>query len=108
MVHCSLDYEFVSFLLFWLTFSTLHRCDEIHLDGSRRPALEDRGTYSHAQKMRAAMTYAFGRLYGLGSLPWHENESLGRMIGNPSVSNIVSSYMVSLRRRKVSVTDYIQ
>jgi hypothetical protein len=52
--------------------------------------------------MRAAVTYAFGRLHGLGSLPWHASESTGRMVGNPSVSNEVSSYMVSLRRRKVS------
>jgi hypothetical protein len=47
------------------------------------------------------MTYAFGRIHGLGSLPWHESESTGRMVGNPSVSNTVSSYMISLRRRKV-------
>ena len=47
------------------------------------------------------MTYAFGRLHGLGTLPWHLNEVTGAMMGNPSVSDIVSSYMVSLRRRKV-------
>jgi hypothetical protein len=51
--------------------------------------------------MRAAMTYAFGRLYGLGTLPWHQSEVTGAMVGNPSVSDTVSSYMVSLRRRKV-------
>ena len=50
--------------------------------------------------MRAAMTYAFGRLHGLGSTPWHASESSGVMFGNPSVSNVVSSYMVGLRRRK--------
>ncbi|KAK6997291.1 hypothetical protein R3P38DRAFT_2563764 [Favolaschia claudopus] len=43
------------------------------------------------------MTYAFGRLNGLGSLPWHESES----VGNPSVSETVATYMTSLRRRKV-------
>jgi hypothetical protein len=80
----------------------LHRCDEIQLDGSKRPVSEERGTYSHAQKMRAAMTYAFGRLHGLGSLSWHKNEMTEGMMGNPSVSNEVSSFMVSLRRRKVS------
>jgi hypothetical protein len=58
-------------------------------------------TYAHAQKMRAAMTYAFGRLHGLGTLPWHQSETTGQMVGNPSVSDTVSSYMVSLRRRKV-------
>jgi hypothetical protein len=48
------------------------------------------------------MTYAFGRLQGLGNLPWHESElHSGQMLGNPSVSVEVSSYMCSLRRRKV-------
>ena len=51
--------------------------------------------------MRASMTYAFGRLHGLGTLPWHQSEVTGAMVGNPSVSDTVSSYMVSLRRRKV-------
>ena len=51
--------------------------------------------------MRASMTYAFGRIHGLGSLPWHKNETTGKMVGNPSVSQTVSSYMLSLRRRKV-------
>ncbi|KAJ7838616.1 DNA breaking-rejoining enzyme [Mycena olivaceomarginata] len=50
--------------------------------------------------MRAAMTYAFGRLLGLGSLPWHQSESTGKMVGNPSVSETVATYMTSLRRRK--------
>jgi len=45
------------------------------------------------------MTYAFGRLHGLGTLPWHQSEVTGAMVGNPSVSD--TSYMVSLRRRKV-------
>ena len=47
------------------------------------------------------MTYAFGRLHGLGTLPWHQSEIMGTMVGNPSISDTVSSYMVSLRRRKV-------
>jgi hypothetical protein len=47
------------------------------------------------------MTYTFGRLHGLGTLPWHQSEVTGAMVGNPSVSDTVSSYMVSLRRRKV-------
>jgi len=47
------------------------------------------------------MTYGFGRLHGLGTLPWHKSEITGQMVGNPSVSDTVSSYMVSLRGRKV-------
>ncbi|KAJ7795520.1 DNA breaking-rejoining enzyme [Mycena olivaceomarginata] len=67
-----------------------------------KPPTQVRDSYNHVQKMRAAMTYGFGRLCGLvGSLPWHESESTGKMVGNPSVSETVATYMTSLRRRKV-------
>jgi hypothetical protein len=62
---------------------------------------EKRGTYSTTQKMRAAITYMFGCVLGLGILPWHESELIGEMKGNPSVSQTLSSYMVSLHWRKV-------
>ncbi|KAG2032395.1 DNA breaking-rejoining enzyme [Suillus americanus] len=63
---------------------------------------KDRGTYGHAQKMRASMTYAFGKLCGLGNMHWHEsNAGDGTMVGNPSISVEVSLFMCSLRRRKV-------
>ncbi len=77
------------------------RCDEINLNGSQKPHEEERASYSHAQKMRASMTYAFGRVLELGALPWHQNEMTGRWVGNPSVSDTVSTFMLSLRRRKV-------
>lgn len=54
--------------------------------------------------MRAAMTYAFGRLHGLGDMPWHRSEVTNEMLGNPSVSTLVSSYMCALRRRKVRLS----
>ncbi|KAF8209886.1 hypothetical protein K438DRAFT_1477462, partial [Mycena galopus ATCC 62051] len=76
-------------------------CDERDFDGTLKPSTQVRDSYNHAQKMRAAMTYAFGRLYSLGSLPWHESEASGKMVGNPSVSETVATYMTSLRRRKV-------
>ena len=76
-----------------------HRCDEVNLDGSKRPSTDVRATYGHAQKMRASMTYAFGRIHGLGSMHWQH--SADGMIGNPSVSEEVSRYMLSLRQRKV-------
>ncbi|KXN82459.1 hypothetical protein AN958_02535, partial [Leucoagaricus sp. SymC.cos] len=58
-------------------------------------------THSHGQKMRAAMTYAFGRLGGPnGSMHWYKN-AFGEWEGNPSMSTIVSTYMLSLKRRKV-------
>ncbi|KAI6137807.1 DNA breaking-rejoining enzyme [Pisolithus tinctorius] len=79
------------------------RCDSIMLKGTSKPPSEERGTYGHVQKMRAAMTYAFGRLHGLGDMPWHQSEVPGNstMLGNPSMSVQVSSYMCALQRRKV-------
>ncbi|KAG1883681.1 DNA breaking-rejoining enzyme, partial [Suillus subluteus] len=77
-------------------------CDSLNIDGTTKPSTQDRGTYGHAQKMRASMTYAFGRLNGLGNMPWHESDAGGGlMVGNPSISVEVSSYMCSLHRRKV-------
>ncbi|KAG2748106.1 hypothetical protein P692DRAFT_20735446, partial [Suillus brevipes Sb2] len=79
-----------------------HSYDLINIDGMLKPATKERRSYSHAQKMRAAATYAFGRLQGLGTIPWHESElQKGQMLGNPSVSIEVSGYMYSLRCRKV-------
>lgn len=54
--------------------------------------------------MRASMTYLFGRILGLGSRPWQRSEVTGKMTGNPSISEQVSSYMMSLRTRKVQTS----
>ncbi|KAF8417535.1 hypothetical protein L210DRAFT_3660271 [Boletus edulis BED1] len=52
--------------------------------------------------MRAAISHKFGRDYGLGTQQWMEHPTIpGKWIGNPSLSVVVSQYMVSLRRRKV-------
>lgn len=54
--------------------------------------------------MRASMTYIFGRTYGIGKTAWQSaisNSGETVTSGNPSVSEKVSTYMVSLRRRKV-------
>ncbi|KAJ7107691.1 DNA breaking-rejoining enzyme, partial [Mycena epipterygia] len=76
-------------------------CDDIMLDGKPKDPSISRDSYSHAQKMRAAATYGFGRLNGLGSVAWQKSEVSGKMTGNPSVSEAVARYMVSLRKRKV-------
>ena len=79
-----------------------HRCDELRLeDGSRRPHDDRCATYGTAQKMRASMTYVFGRICHLGNVPWQRHPLDGSMVGNPSVSEMVSRYMLSLHRRKV-------
>ena len=50
------------------------------------------------------MTYAFGRIYGIGSQAWQRSTNANgevTKIGNPSISEEVSRYLLSLRRRKV-------
>ncbi|KAH7904261.1 DNA breaking-rejoining enzyme [Hygrophoropsis aurantiaca] len=84
----------------FITAWIMNSCDEIKLDGSLKPKSEYRDSYGHAQKMRAAMTYAFGKIEGLGQMAWQESAP-GVWSGNPSVSVAVSGYMCSLRRRKV-------
>jgi hypothetical protein len=54
--------------------------------------------------MRASMTHIFGRDFELGSTPWVKNRQTGHAFGNPSVSEKVATYMVSLRNRKVSIS----
>src|SRR6266446_5477661 len=101
-LHHKLDHARVGLLTF-IRFLVLMapRCDEISLDGNRKPAGVVRSKYTHAQKMRASMTHVFGRDFGLGSERWQKSEWTGRMAGNPSVSTQLASYMVSLRNRKV-------
>jgi hypothetical protein len=72
------------------------------LDGTEKDPDEVRNGYNHAQKMRAAATFGFGRILGKGRTPWTVSKITGEMVGNPSVSEMVSCYMVSLRRCKVS------
>ncbi|KAG7085513.1 hypothetical protein E1B28_003073 [Marasmius oreades] len=43
----------------------LSDCDSYNLDGSVKPPNEERSTYAHAQKMRAAATFGFGHIHGL-------------------------------------------
>ncbi|RPD70261.1 hypothetical protein L226DRAFT_547851 [Lentinus tigrinus ALCF2SS1-7] len=52
--------------------------------------------------MRAAITHVYGRDFGLGTQFWLEDPLFpGKFRGNPSLSTTVSTYMISLRRRKV-------
>jgi hypothetical protein len=97
---------------FWMSTSSnisfylrliFYRCDEITLDGSKKTSNMQSSSYSHAMKMRAAMTYGFGRVRSCGNTPWRLNDC-GQWRGNPSISLSVSRYMISLRRRKVIVS----
>jgi len=53
--------------------------------------------------MRAAMTYAFSHIHGLGMLAWHSDAFTQQMAGNPSMANAITSYMLSLKNRKASL-----
>ncbi|KAI1782501.1 hypothetical protein LXA43DRAFT_1103924 [Ganoderma leucocontextum] len=77
----------------------LQAADNVNPDGTHKPWSEKRVSYSYAMRMRAALTYKFGRLSTRGNLEWTMGED-GKWKGNPSLSLQVSRYMVSLRRRK--------
>ena len=85
-----------------LTTQAWRRCDELANDGSKKPQTQMRNSYGHAMRMRAAMTYGFGRFNSRGTIPWRISDN-GQWQGNPSISPQVSRYMVSLRKRKVCV-----
>ncbi|KAJ3551648.1 hypothetical protein NP233_g13041 [Leucocoprinus birnbaumii] len=80
-------------------------CDTVKYDRSgsyiERPSTEVRLSYTHAMKMRAAATYGFGRVHQLGDAAWRHSPISDTWEGNPSLASLVSTYMVSLRRRKV-------
>ncbi|KAI0735528.1 hypothetical protein C8Q76DRAFT_765954 [Earliella scabrosa] len=59
--------------------------------------------------MRAAISHKFGRDFKLGTQNWLENPLIpGKYHGNPSLSVVVSQYMVSLRRRKTRAGEVIR
>ncbi|KAF9031578.1 hypothetical protein BJ165DRAFT_1358231, partial [Panaeolus papilionaceus] len=87
-------------------------CDTVDIDNKPYNPNVVRSSYSHAQKMRACMTYTFGRIYRLGKQAWQERhlrlsdgDTTVLSSGNPLVSELVSCYMLSLHRRKVQKGD---
>lgn len=84
----------------------LRRCDDTYIDGTPKPKDVTRGSYSHAEKIRAMARYGFKKVLRTGEVPWHQIEGsnglTGQWVGNPAISEIVSTYMVSLHRRKVN------
>ena len=57
-------------------------------------------SFSHALKMRAAISYHYAQDEERGSEKWHRDHH-GTWLGNPALSHIVSRYMISLQRWKV-------
>ncbi|KAJ7740061.1 hypothetical protein DFH07DRAFT_965548 [Mycena maculata] len=85
----------------WICAWIMHSCDTVQIDGTQRPATEIRLSFSNAQKMRAAASWNFGQINDQGNVRWQKNDVTQKWGGNPSVSRLVSQYMVSLKRRKV-------
>ena len=72
--------------------------------GRRKRGGAKKGTansWSHAQKMRSSVSHFFAIDQERGSRPFTERED-GSWTGNPSLSDFVSQYMKSLKRRKAS------
>ncbi|KAJ6598544.1 hypothetical protein B0H10DRAFT_2324218 [Mycena sp. CBHHK59/15] len=58
--------------------------------------------------MRAAMSHKFSREYELGTQVWQANPLIpGQFYGNPSISTVISQYMISLRRNKVRAGEVV-
>ena len=53
-------------------------------------------TFSHALKMRAAISYHYAEEEGRGSEKWHQDYQ-GMWLGNLALSYTVSRYMISLQ-----------
>jgi hypothetical protein len=60
----------------------------------------ERCSFSHALKMRAAISYHYAQEEGTGLEKWHQDRE-GTWRANPALSHGVSCYMLSLHRRKV-------
>nr|GAT49007.1 predicted protein [Mycena chlorophos] len=89
-----------TFIVAWIMNRKV--CDEKGLDGLVKDASIERGSFSHAQKMRAALTYGFGRFGRRGQGGWKQES--GTWVGNPSVSDLVGWYMKSLRKAKENLS----
>ncbi|KAK0499900.1 hypothetical protein EDD18DRAFT_1069416, partial [Armillaria luteobubalina] len=70
-------------------------CDSVDMHDIPKAPGEVRSSWSHAQKLRAGITWGFRTTGRRGTECWSDQAT-----GNPSVSDLVSSYMVSLRRRE--------
>ncbi|KAK0188366.1 DNA breaking-rejoining enzyme [Armillaria mellea] len=72
-------------------------CDNVDMHGVSKAPSEPQKLYSYAQKLHASTTYGFCK-GGRGKVPW----DWATASGNPSISDVVSSYMLGLWKRKVA------
>ncbi|KAJ7721541.1 hypothetical protein DFH07DRAFT_972230 [Mycena maculata] len=90
-------HETSSFICAWIGAS----CDTQNLYGKTKNVGDIRLAFTSAQKMRAAMTWTFNQFPGMAKVSWHQSEVTGNFVGNPSISDVVSKYMMAVKRRKV-------
>lgn len=96
-----MDKYSIVFLHLWHPCSWSYRADEYNVKTGARKKTKP-ASYSTAQKMRASISHQWSRVFGVGMTAWGEHPNIpGAHIGNPSMSILVSQYMISLRRRKV-------
>ncbi|KAJ7603609.1 DNA breaking-rejoining enzyme, partial [Mycena polygramma] len=77
-------------------------CDVIDLEGQPIPEGKAIATKGTAETIRAALLYKFGTVQGLGRTPWRAKPLQPTQFeGNPVFSDIVSDFIISLKRRKV-------
>ncbi|KAJ7226358.1 hypothetical protein B0H12DRAFT_1030497 [Mycena haematopus] len=98
------------FLYLWIRANNykILSADTLDAEGNPKPPNIQTHKYATAQKMRAAVSYCLTRNKNCSTARWHESEvNPGVMLGNPSLSEIVSSYMVALKRRKVQAREIV-
>ncbi|KAG2056062.1 hypothetical protein BDR06DRAFT_970496 [Suillus hirtellus] len=93
----------------WIALWIMDKCNENDIcTGKPKPLTVLYATYNNTQKMQAAISHKFEPDYGLGTQPWMENPAYpGRFIGNPSLSVVVSQYIISLQHCKVHADETV-
>lgn len=69
-------------------------------NSSKRMRKGKPATYSHAVKMRSALSFGFVQYMDKNPTVWQKLPD-GTNWGNPSLSTVVTTYMKSLRKKKV-------
>ena len=98
-----MDHEPVTNFLQCFVFAELacgSSCDESSINGQLKPEFGEQASYEYVQKMQAAATYLHACLLQLGYVPWHKSELTGKMVQNPSISEVVSTYNAEPKKTK--------
>ncbi len=98
LLHCWVYHETVYLSIQSVSsLSDLTRCDDIDMHGISRGPNNAQKSYLNAMKLRAGTTYGFRKTGHQGKVPWSRVTALE----NPSISDLVSLYMLGLHKCKV-------